>query len=102
MSAAAGRTLIGASGSTEGPVAETPHSRGWRLGSGDYWREPVVAASFFVMDEPLRALIVEVYRFLDRPGCNSRSRATAMARLRWAADQAAEKIPNPPPPPGDE
>lgn len=56
---------------------------------------------FFAMDEALRALVVEVYRFLDRPGCNERSRATAMARLRWATDAAAAVLPNPPLPPDE-
>jgi len=39
----------------------------------------------------LLALVGEVRRYLERPGCNIPARQTAMARLRWAADQAMEQ-----------
>ena len=37
------------------------------------------------------ALVGEVRRYLERPGCNIPARQTAMARLRWAADRAMEQ-----------
>lgn len=53
--------------------------------------------------QALWQLVSAVYRYLQAPGCNANSRATAFARLRHAAETAGAALPDPPAPPdGDE
>lgn len=45
-----------------------------------------------VLKEALAVLIASVENYLDHPGCNIPAKATAMAKLRWAADEAKKKL----------
>jgi len=40
----------------------------------------------------LEALRAEAEHYLDHPGCNQRSRITAMNRLRWAIDESRKGL----------
>lgn len=40
------------------------------------------------VDGNLRTLQIEVQQYLDKPGCNQRSRVTAVRRLEWALKES--------------
>jgi len=40
----------------------------------------------------LNFLLIEVERYVDRPGCNAQSRATAAQRLQWAGQEARRRL----------
>lgn len=66
----------------EGPLRET-------------WREEMRALllqELLTYRDPLASLTVSVGVYLDHPGCNNPAKATAMAKLRWAMDEAKTKL----------
>ena len=42
--------------------------------------------------DALSSLVTSVNTYLDHPGCNNPAKATAMAKLRWAMDEARKKL----------
>lgn len=42
--------------------------------------------------DALTSLITSIETYLDHPGCNNPAKATAMAKLRWAMDEARRKL----------
>jgi cell division protein FtsB len=40
------------------------------------------------LEEKVRMLIRAIENYIDNPGCNIPARNTALAKLRWAADEA--------------
>lgn len=40
------------------------------------------------LEEKVRFLITAIENYCDKPGCNIPARNTALAKLRWAADEA--------------
>jgi hypothetical protein len=57
------------------------------------WRAEMRALMTKLFEEAVRQTVVNLLKqailnYLDHPGCNNPARATAMAKLRWAAEQA--------------
>lgn len=59
----------------------------------EQWRAEMRALMTQLFEEAVRQTTVNFLRqaiinYLDHPGCNNPARATAMRKLRWAAEQA--------------
>lgn len=50
------------------------------------------AARIRELSDALAVLVASVNNYLDHPGCNNPAKATAMAKLRWAMDEARKKL----------
>lgn len=69
-----------------------------RCGADESWLEgrvspePVDREKVYKLQEALSSLAASLENYLDHPGCNNPARATAMAKLRWAMDEARKKL----------
>ena len=44
------------------------------------------------LESTVRLLTAAINRYCDNPGCNIPARSTALAKLRWAAEEASKKV----------